>query len=504
MATGDACRTGLVQKGMSVNQPYATAASCFHSSIDSIPRAAGVVLALTISAAMLCPAASLMPMHSGNPSRLTFVAPSPNYAAAKKGPACAPHAPVGMGRAVKSNRHELHMSGQPDDNGGLGGTPDFADVFGNTLGPMCPDAVSDFKLQILLLSMRLKVALRQERYDKASSIKQQISELRSQDTDVLIGKLHNVSRIMKENLARKRREHPRARLEHALEIAVAEQNFTKAGVISDSLRRLQDPPAEAAVAHAIKGAKASNGSITTLAILQRVDWVWLETEITTRVGLMKKSHEAMLRDTGVKLEHDISKAVEDQDFERAAELQRQLREREHEQQVKSMMRELERCLSSLKSQLNKLGAQPARLLQYRLQTAINAEDYEEAARLKEQLAELEIERMHSALQAKLKEGKRPSEGAVTPSSSGGGQAANEWADAGPSVLNSVQPTQGFVFNLFKPNLHEAARSEAVEAFLSKADARVAHAVVSFAGLLGILGVTWTVSMICAVALALDL
>ena len=375
-------------------------------------------------------------------------------------------------------------------------------------GP-CPDAVSDFKLQILLLSMRMKVALRQERYDKASSIKQQISELRSQDTDVLIGKLHNVSRIMKENLARKRREHPRARLEHALEIAVAEQNFTKAGVIRDSLRRLEDPPAEAAVVHAIESAKATNGSINTLAILQRVDLVWLETEINTRVALMKKSHEAMLRDAGVKLEHDLSKAVEEQDFEHAADLQQRLREHQHEQQVAAMMRELGRCLSSLKSQLNKLRTQPARLLQYRLQTAINAEDYEEAARIKEQLTELELERMYSALQAKLKEGKRPSDGpgAVTPSSGVGGGSANEWTDAstdaGPSVLNSVQPTQGVVFNLLKPGPDDAARTGAVETFLSKADARVAHAVVSFAGVLGVLGVTWTVSMICAVALALD-
>lgn len=71
----------------------------------------------------------------------------------------------------------------------------------------------------------------------------------------------------------------------------------------------------------------------------------------------------------------------------------------------------------------------------------------------------------------------------------------------------VQPTDGFVFNLLKSNSQEpseAERIKAVESFLSKSDARVAHAIVSFAGVLGIVGITWTVSMVCAIALALDL
>ena len=71
----------------------------------------------------------------------------------------------------------------------------------------------------------------------------------------------------------------------------------------------------------------------------------------------------------------------------------------------------------------------------------------------------------------------------------------------------VQPTDGFVFNLLKSNSQEpseAERIKAVESFLSKSDARVSHAIVSFAGVLGVVGITWTVSMVCAIALALDL
>ena len=74
-------------------------------------------------------------------------------------------------------------------------------------------------------------------------------------------------------------------------------------------------------------------------------------------------------------------------------------------------------------------------------------------------------------------------------------------------MEQVRPTHGFAFNLLKPDaqkVSEADRIKAVESFLSNSDARVAHAIVSFAGFLGILGVTWTVAMICAVTLALDL
>ena len=55
-----------------------------------------------------------------------------------------------------------------------------------------------------------------------------MDSLRSRDTEVLVTKLLNVSKVMKDDLSRTRRSSKVARVQHELEVAIAEQDFEKA------------------------------------------------------------------------------------------------------------------------------------------------------------------------------------------------------------------------------------------------------------------------------------
>jgi protein-arginine kinase activator protein McsA len=350
---------------------------------------------------VLSPAASLVPL-SGVPRASPYQMGSfCGGASCKQQEARAgPTLPVRSG-----NGPSLQMSGQPgDNNGGLGGSPEYVDVFGNSIGPMCPEAVSNFKLRILLLHMNLKVALRQERYHRASRIKRQISNLRSQDIEVLVGKLLNVSRVMKEDLARKRQDDPITRIEHELETAVAEQNFTQAGLLRDELKKQATAEESTPVARVVNGSKS--------AILHHIDVAWLESEITTRVNVMRTNLDATLRDPVVRLEYELGLALEGEDYFQAAKITKELNDHLHRRSVRAMMDELQRSLKSHKTQLKEMRKDPERRLRYLLSNALNAEQYEDAVELRDQLSKYEAQRMHKTLEIKVREAKSKGDHAI--------------------------------------------------------------------------------------------
>jgi protein-arginine kinase activator protein McsA len=327
------------------------------------------------------------------------------------------------------------MSSQPDDNGGLGGSADPVDRT-NATAVLCPDAVSDFRLRILLLGLRLKVAVRHERYHRASAILEELKELRAHDTealvrqlhnvsslslslslppslththththDVQVRQLHNVSRIMRDQLVNKRQASMWERLRHELDMAVAEQDFASAQRLRDELRlqEAREPTNSKQPQNPVGKQTASRGGNTTStsqtsAILQRIDMAWLESELVARVGLMKAGQVARLQDPVVRLEEQLASALEDEDYERAALLKKRLEEQVQEREVFAMNSELKRALRAFKTRLQQLGNDPEKLLIYQLQTAVNAEDFEKAKNISETIKHVQAQKMLHLLQ----------------------------------------------------------------------------------------------------------
>ena len=395
-----------------------------------------------------------------------------------------------------SRASALRMSGQSEDSGLGGGPPDFVDLFGNSLGPQSPEAVSSFKLRILLLHMRLKVALREERYEHASRLQKQLDELRSKDTDILVTKLHNVSKVMKADLEKQRSEHEAMRIQHELDMAVAEQNFTHASVLREVLKStvsLADKQPAFAASNIVNSSKH--------ALLNRIDIAWLESELATRVALMKAKHEASMQDPVARLEYQLRVALDGEDFEMASEVHERLRHHQDRQDEHAMWRELRRALGDYKARIKRLSKDPEKNLRHHLGNAINAEDYEEAACLWSQICEAEIARMHQTLEQKVKDAKHRkdmTQRQVAQLSVGepSAQSVSETDTAATSYHNHLP-------NKLSVNALDAhSRVQAEMRQLTVEERRTLNLVIGSFGVLSLAGFTWFAAVASALSVSL--
>jgi hypothetical protein len=67
--------------------------------------------------------------------------------------------------------------------------------------------------------------------------------------------------------------------------------------------------------------------------------------------MLRANHEATMQDEVMRLEYELSRAIDGQDYERAKVLQLELQQCLHIRQINAMMRELKRALHSYKAKL---------------------------------------------------------------------------------------------------------------------------------------------------------
>jgi len=259
-----------------------------------------------------------------------------------------------------------------------------------------PHEVSDVKLKYLLLKSQLSQLINDERYEEAKIVKKEMDSLQEIDTELLACKLLNVSQKMQATLEETFKANKLSRLEHELRMAVAEEDYSKAN------SKKAEILIEQGVAKNISIQQELNSTISKV-VLQRIDLVLLEAEIKMRVVRLKATEKEAFQDPKAKLQHQLQRSVECEEYEQAHQYLQELKKLEfHEDSIK-MMKELDSQLMRMQNEKMKLSADRGKLLENELTEAVNAERYEDAAQISKDLAHQEKLKMHDALQKQITE-----------------------------------------------------------------------------------------------------
>jgi len=292
--------------------------------------------------------------------------------------------------SFKTSEYRMGMARRPNDDD----TKQNKEA-GKPESPV-PHEVSDIKLKYLLLKSQLSQLIDNERYEEAKALKKEMDNLQEKDTELLACKLLNVSKKMQASLDETLKANKLSRLEHELRMAIAEEDYSKAKEKKAEIMK------EKGVSKNISMQQELNSTISK-AVLQRIDLVLLEAEIKMRVVKLKATEKETFQDPKAKLQHQLQRSIESEEYEAAHEYLQELKKLEfHEDSIK-MMKELDIQLMRMHHEKMKLSADRGKLLEKELTEAVNAERYEDAAQISKDLAHQEKLKMHDALQKQITE-----------------------------------------------------------------------------------------------------
>eukprot|EP00286_Rhodomonas_abbreviata_P024850 CAMPEP_0181304668 /NCGR_PEP_ID=MMETSP1101-20121128/9283_1 /TAXON_ID=46948 /ORGANISM="Rhodomonas abbreviata, Strain Caron Lab Isolate" /LENGTH=426 /DNA_ID=CAMNT_0023410461 /DNA_START=465 /DNA_END=1742 /DNA_ORIENTATION=- len=280
------------------------------------------------------------------------------------------------------------MDNRPDQSGDEEGKSQEGQLgkeINNTLvEAFVPNTVSQTQLQYMACKLRLKDVVEIQDFQKAAEIKNTMDHLESEEMKVLFSKVLHESKQMREQKERRRNKND---LTEDLEQAIAEEDFDLAQSIKDRM--------ETASAR-------SKSAASRLPLLRRIDMVWIESEIGSRILQARAREEERLKDPITRLEVNLKAALEEELFEEAAVIRDQLRSEHHDQDIRKMHRDLKRQLTFKAAELDRLKRNPVMYLSHQFQLAVNAEDYELAATLFKELTSAETRKMYEVLNKQVK------------------------------------------------------------------------------------------------------
>lgn len=259
--------------------------------------------------------------------------------------------------------------------------------------PNVPETVfAEFRA--LWLRAVLRRAVRRENYDTASLLKGKLASVQSQLMHAIEGSVH-------ERVARLRNKVEKSellRLQHELDQALAEEDYNRAAKTQQQLQREHS-----------KTPAFSGG-------LKMLDWAWIEADLDARIALhslrmscLQADIEARVALLGVKQKHDTAHRLEAklheliamEDYEQAAVAQAKLDEENIRRDRDRMWVQLGWQIRGERRMLQRLEGNPQKRFEYRLQDAIEREDYEHAALLRAERQELQEVHVNSILLSRL-------------------------------------------------------------------------------------------------------
>mmetsp|Transcript_35367 Transcript_35367/g.86956 ORF Transcript_35367/g.86956 Transcript_35367/m.86956 type:complete len:643 (+) Transcript_35367:233-2161(+) len=246
----------------------------------------------------------------------------------------------------------------------MDGEADGKDPDSNTL------VVSDMLLLWLWLERRLEAEVQAENFHEAATLKREMRKLRVKALTLLEGKIHKAADTMRAETTKKRRDLA-SRIRMDLEGALAEEDYERAASLQAALD---------------KETRRRDSGVSPSKLWKKIDSVWLEGEINNKIQQLRAKEDKLLEDRANKLRHDIREALQDEDFARAAAAQAELNVEEALRDVEKMHKVLARECSFARLAEDKLRQDPIAFLEGRLLQQLAGEDYEGAARTRDELA----------------------------------------------------------------------------------------------------------------------
>ncbi|EKX37686.1 hypothetical protein GUITHDRAFT_165416 [Guillardia theta CCMP2712] len=225
----------------------------------------------------------------------------------------------------------------------------------------------------------LNQAVREERFHDAKALKNQLDTLHNQNMKVLEHKVMDEASKLRNTFNEELRRDKHKRLENELRLHVALEDFEKANEIKIALQQEEE--------------KRKNSNTLSSAIWKRLDNVWLDSQLHNRIAQAKIKEQ----------EHELQKAIIAEEFENAAQILEELKKETHTREVERMFFELRRGIVLHNSELERLAHDPAKLVEYKMKNAVNAEEFEKADALKKELVGHEIKKMYHSLYTRIKE-----------------------------------------------------------------------------------------------------
>jgi len=247
-------------------------------------------------------------------------------------------------------------------------------------------------LQFYMLQQSMRDAVKRERYDEASRLKKKLDLLRARLMRKLEGKVMEQVDAMRATHERSMRTSALARARHDLAAALAVEDYESASRAQLIIEQEE--------------ARARRGSLLPRAIGRRLDLAWLRVNIASRVSTLRlfQAHEQR-KDPQEHLESELKQAVEEESFERAAELALKLREMEEENARRDLVKMKDQLATQLrltKLEVEKMGQDSDRRLIYEFEKARDAEDFETAGKLQRDINRREIYRLFAKLDDEIR------------------------------------------------------------------------------------------------------
>ena len=251
-----------------------------------------------------------------------------------------------------------------------------------------PAEVSRRELRFCLLEHKLRDAIKEERYEDATMLKRELDSLRARLMKKLRRKINRQVLKMSINQERRLQESPLARAQHALATALDEEDYPAA--------------ARALTAVEAERARDQRHSAQVERACKVLDWAWMTSCLGFQMVKTRVREAITHLDRVPRLQHKLRKAVEEDAYERAAELRDALAEETLKRDTESMYKTLKLQVRRRQEELRSISAVEVRRLAYELQRAVESEEYETALTLHHLLRTQELEGALQTLSLQLR------------------------------------------------------------------------------------------------------
>eukprot|EP00960_Hanusia_phi_P035898 752021-Hanusia_phi.AAC.1 len=260
-----------------------------------------------------------------------------------------------------------------------------------------PATTSQLQLNYLLIKKMLDQAVQEERFHDAKALKNQLNTLHNQNMKVPNACLAFQNLILIQVLEHKVMDEA-TKLRNTLN---EELRKDKHKSLENDLRlhvALEDFEKANEIKMALQKEedKRKNNNTFSSAIWKRLDNVWLDSQLHNRIAQAKVREQETLSDAKKRLEHELQRAIIAEEFEEAAKILEDLKKETHTREVERMFFELRRGIVLQNSELERLAHDP-------MKKAVNAEEFEKADALKKELVGHEIKKMYRSLHSRIKE-----------------------------------------------------------------------------------------------------
>lgn len=239
------------------------------------------------------------------------------------------------------------------------------------------------ELKSHLLRMVMQRAVQNEKYEEAGRLKGELDSLNALLMLVLESSvLQSVADLRKEM-----RKSDSLRLQFDLESALAEEDFKRADSTRLEIHRvLTNSPAFSGLKYFEWAWLESD--LDRRIRLRHAHMAWLESDVCSRLAFVRSLQAKQLKDEVFRLQHNLKQQILEENFANAAQIRDALAAENIRRSQVDMWSQLDKQVKRQKRNIERLLPYPEKLLEHQLKEAIEKEDYENAAIIRAQLADL--------------------------------------------------------------------------------------------------------------------